>query len=88
MDKLNDNTTVLGGQISDFLKDRRAARDSKEPLPRPTILDDAKADPAKRAEAEEVYVNALLQRKTLTADEQKYLTSAIAGYLRGRINND
>ncbi len=67
MAELNDDAQVLGGQIKDFLRDQRTAHADKQPLPRLAILDDPKANPVKRMEAEQAYGEALLRRKTSTA---------------------
>ncbi len=76
-DKLNDNVGVLAGGIAEYLRDQRAARADKQPLPKPAILDDPKADPVKRDQAAQSYGEALLRRKTLTSEEMTFLGKAI-----------
>jgi hypothetical protein len=69
--------------IVDFLKDENARRNSREPLEKPSELDDPKADPNLRAAAERWYVGRLLERRTLTPAETAYLGSEIAKHLKG-----
>jgi hypothetical protein len=71
------------GEIADFLKAQEAARNTKTPLERPEIIDDLKADPAKRSAAAQEYAAKLLQRRTLTTQEALFLQSEIARHLRG-----
>ena len=81
-EELSNDSRVLAGSIGEFFRNRNAARDAKTPLEKPAILSDPKADPTKRAEAEQQYAEALLGRKTLTNDEQVFLGSEISKYLK------
>jgi hypothetical protein len=92
MAELTDDQRVAG-EIGTYLRGRRAAYNSTQPLEPPTapaILSDVKADPVRRAEAarqfaevESLYAKALLSRKSLTDAEQRWLTSQISRCLKG-----
>lgn len=94
MDNFDDQTpTQLAQGINSVLRAQRAQRDNPQPLERPAapaILADPKANPIKRAEAEQQhaenerrYADELLQRRTLTVEESRWLGSQINRMLRG-----
>ena len=83
MAELNDNPRVLGGQIAEYIRESRAARDSKEPLLVPEAMTNPKAKPEDRIAAEEAYATALLSRKVLSDTETKWLAGQISRCLKG-----
>jgi hypothetical protein len=80
---MTDETRTLAGQISEWSKQRAAGRDSSTSLERPSILDDAKADPLKQAEAADNYTTTVMNRQTLTDTEKRFLGAQINRALRG-----
>jgi len=83
MSDTNNNDRVLAGGINEYLRDRDAARNDKAPLPLPAAMNDAKSTPEQKAAAEEAYATCLLNRQSMTADEQKWLAGRISECLRG-----
>jgi hypothetical protein len=83
MNNTNNEDRVLGGQIVEHLRETRAARDSREPLPVPDAMTNPAAKPGEKLAAEEVYASQLLNRGIpLTTDEQKWLGNRITACLR------
>ena len=79
----NNEDRALAGGINEYLRDRDAARNDRAPLPLPAAMTDAKSTPEQKAAAEELYTSSLLNRKSLTEAEQKWLGSRISECLRG-----
>ncbi len=82
MSQNNNEDRVLGGQIAEHLKNRAAERNDRTPLPLPAAMTDPRSTPEQRASAEEGYAANLLNRRELTADEQKWLQNRIAACVK------
>jgi hypothetical protein len=70
-------------EIADFLKARDAARNDKAPLPVPDAMTNPAAKPEERQAAEEAYTSSLLNRRSLTDAETKWLAGRISECLHG-----
>jgi len=85
---MNENNTnearVLGGQIAEYIRLSRAARNDINPLPMPDAMTNSNATPAEKSAAEEAYGEALLLRRSLSETEQRWLQSQISLHLRGK----
>jgi hypothetical protein len=80
---MNDSETKeLGAGIGAYLRQQSEARNDRRPLDRPAILADETANPEKKAAAEEAYTAALLNRRSLTTDEQAWLLRQITSHLK------
>jgi hypothetical protein len=73
----------LAGDIGDFFKSQRIARDNKEPVIKPADIDDDKCHPALRQRAREWYASELMKRASLSESEQRFLAVEIGRHLRG-----